>query len=137
MNFRFIKIAYEKLSETKQKPKIVLQGEWVRKAGFEMDSLVLAEFRKGIAVFKIPDKDGGETTLLHQIKQKEIQLLKVGSTLSKGKTRPSIQAGYSLLAELGFSIGSLVIVMVEYGIIQVKVLDVDMLESLFYPSKQD
>lgn len=52
MNFRKIKISYLFNKSNKQTPKIILSGEWLKNAGFEIGNSVKIEVKQNQIIIK-------------------------------------------------------------------------------------
>jgi len=105
-------------------PRISFNGDWLALAGFEIDTLVMAEFFMGEAVFSLCDTDAGSAyDLICKAKGDGRRLLRVSSCLSKGKCRPIFRIEDVWLPDFGFPIGAHMAIMISYGSIRAKVID--------------
>ena len=74
---------------SERKPKIFIHGDWIGRAGFEIDTLITAYFRHGEAIFILPFHDMEEN--INQTHKDAALLLRVRSCISKrGTTVPLI-----------------------------------------------
>jgi hypothetical protein len=135
MEVRFLKVTYARLSERVQKPKIIFDGGWLASAGFETDSLVMAEFSMGEAVFRLCDlsKDS-YYDLICASKMDGRRLLRVRPGISNGKQKPVLEVRGNELSGFGFSIGVRIAVIVEPGVIQAKVIDTGIFTDRNFPA---
>jgi len=126
MEVRFLKVLYARLRDKKQKPRIVFNGDWLAEAGFEIDTLVMAELSMGEIVFKLCDLGSDSFYgLICEAKQHGKTLLRVSSCVSRGKARPVLDLRCDGLSGFGFHAGAQIAVMAEFGTIRAKAIDMD------------
>lgn len=125
MDVKIMKVGGAKLNlHGGRRPRIRITGFWLTDLGFELDSLVTAEFLDGCIEFK-PQGKGTEVyiRLAKKARGNRSALLQVRNEIHNGKQTPHFEVCGLWLERLGFTIGSVIAIRYAYGYIRVKLLD--------------
>jgi hypothetical protein len=108
----------------KYRSAIRLSGLWLDAIGFDCGTLAKADYQNGSITLKASGK-GLDTYngLVREVMDNKAGLFQVCLQKSHGKSYPVINIVGFWVEELGFSIGSVFVVMYEYGVIHIKLLD--------------
>lgn len=92
--------------------------------------LVTADYDAGIITLK-PQGMGIDTyrKLVRQVREKQSGLIQVKNELHNKKRTPHLEVKGFWLEKLGFTIGSVIVVQSEYGLIRIRCIDVERLLS--------
>jgi hypothetical protein len=108
----------------RRRPRIRLAGFWLNGIGFEPDSLVIAGYDTGSIVFKSQGKGiGTYKKLVRQVRENRSGLLQVKQEMHNKKRTPHLEVKGLWLEDLGFAAGSVIVVLSEYGVIRIRLLD--------------
>lgn len=110
----------------KRRPKISFTGLWLKEIGFEYDNLVTVTHEDGNLVFKA--HESGTKTYIKLVKgvlKNKSGLLQVCSRGLRDKQIPHFEIKGQWLEDLGFTIGSVIAVQYQQGIINVRLIDLD------------
>jgi hypothetical protein len=126
-----------KRANGKVAPKILISGDWLNEIGFKIGKLFSVKYLKGSLILKLegdPSIDNYEQVVKVLLKDNSFSLLRVYNNTSSIKNKdkfPTIHIVGLRLNKLGFAVGSFVAVVYEYGIIKLKLLDIDKIQSDF------
>lgn len=114
----------------KRRPRIRLSGFWLNEIGFEYDNLVSAEYGTGSIVLKLQGK-GTETysKVVKGLLKNKSGLLQVNHEFKNKKQTIHLDLKGFWMEDYGFKIGSVIVVKSEYGVINIRVLDLDKLDK--------
>jgi len=112
----------------KRRPRIRLAGFWLNEIGFKYESLATAEYEPGRIVIKL--QGSGIDTYSRVIKEvlaSKGGLLQVRLEWHNKKKTPHLEIKGLWLENFGFTIGSVIILQIEYGVINIRLVDLDKL----------
>jgi hypothetical protein len=117
-------------NEQKRRPRIRLAGFWLEEIGFTADCLATVEYAKGQIIIK---RQGVGINTYNQvvksIRTSKAKLLQVKAGLHNKKRTAHLEVKGFWLEELGFQIGSVIVVQYTYGLIKIRLLDLDKLTT--------
>jgi hypothetical protein len=108
----------------RRRPRIRFTGEWLKPLGFTPDSFVRFSRDQGVVTFTLiasPVK----TRIVHS----SIDLLQVKQTKHNGKFTSHFEIKGFWMNEIGFTIGSIIAVQFEYGMIKAMTVDIESIVS--------
>ena len=113
----------------RRRPRIRVAGLWLEGVGFPADALVTVGYDKGSITMRSQGK-GVEaySRLVGQIRQGNSGLVQVRSLLHNKKRAPHLEVKGFWLERFGFSIGDVVAIRHEHGLIRVSLLDLSKIE---------
>ena len=109
----------------RRRPRIRLAGFWLNEIGFEYERLVTAEYQNGRINLKA-EGSGIETykSLVKDVRKNNSDLIKVENQYHNKKLTPHLEIKGFRLNDLGFNIGSVILVRFKYGHIEIILLDI-------------
>ena len=110
------------------KPRIRITGFWLDEIGFTCDSLATADYEPGQIIIKL--QGSGIDTYSRVIKEvlaSKGGLLQVRLEWHNKKKTPHLEIKGLWLENFGFTIGSVIILQIEYGVINIRLVDLDKL----------
>lgn len=114
----------------KNKPRIRLTGPWLAEMGFQTDCLATAEYQFRQITIRL---QGSGLEAYSKVVKKALSsregLLQVRQERLRDKRHPHLQLAGFWLEDLGFKIGSLLVIRYEYGLINLQLLDLDELKE--------
>lgn len=117
-------------NEQKRRPRIRLAGFWLEELGFTADCLATVEYTKGQISIK---RQGVGIDIYNQvvksIRISQTGLLQVKTEVHNQKRTAHLEVKGFWLEELGFQIGSVIVVQYTYGLIKIRLLDLDKLTT--------
>jgi hypothetical protein len=128
------------MTVTKQKhycsyvPKVRLSGLWLNEFGFNNDKLVSISYSAGNIIIKL---EGDGTPEIYLKAAKEVfknnsgTLLQIARETIKRGFAPRIKIAGMRLNQIGFTIGSIIAVHCEYGLIRLRLLDPEKIQKDF------
>jgi len=126
MERKVIVVSSLKSHVERRSPRIRLSGFWLNDIGFESDSLVSGNYENGSITFNLQGK-GVETysKIVKGLLKNRAGLLQVYSHYANKKLVPYLEVSGFWLNNFGFEIGSVIVVQYEYGVINIRVLDLE------------
>lgn len=114
----------------KRRPRIRLAGFWLNEIGFEANSLATLKYDHGSIEIKLQGS-GIDTynRLIKSILANKTGLLQVKEAINNKKSTPHIEVTGFWLEQLGFQIGSVLLVQYAYGLINIRLIDLDKLAT--------
>lgn len=115
-------------SHLKRRPRIRLAGFWLDEIGFKYNSLVTVEYEDGRIVMKVQGS-GMDTygELVKKVISTKAGLLQVRLEWHNKKKTPHLEVKGFWLEQFGFKIGSVIVLRFEYGVITIRLVDLDKL----------
>ena len=113
---------------TKRLPVIKLTGNWLDEIGFEYGKLVTAEYGQGKILLQLQDSDNYKDLVKGALKASS-GLFQVRRNFQHKKLFSHIDISGFWLEPLGFTVGSVIAVRYEYGLIKILLIDLDKLEA--------
>ena len=112
-----------------RRPAIKFRGLWLNEIGFEKDNLVELQKEAGSLLFKVHSK-GIETygRLVKSLLKSKSDLIQIQQSRANQKDVPAFDVKGKWLENLGFKIGSVILVQYGTGIIKVRLIDLEKLE---------
>ena len=112
----------------RRRPRIRLAGFWLNEIGFEYEKMVTVEYQNGRINLKLQGS-GIETykNLVKEARKSGLDLIKVENQYHNKKLTPHLEIKGFRLNDLGFNIGSVILVRFEYGHIEIILLDISKL----------
>ena len=112
----------------KRRSRVRITGFWLNSIGFENGKLVSAEYNYGNVILKAHDSDiATYESLVNGIRKNKSSLLQVRQDLKNKQYTPHIEIKGFWLENLGFTIGSVIAVQYENGLINIRLLDLSKL----------
>lgn len=132
MNHKVMVVGSEKASsDGRRKPRIRFAGYWLNDMGFSPDSLVMATYNQEVIDLKVvgygPD---AYKSIVKQVRTNRAALLQVREEIHNKKKTPHLEVKGVWLENLGFKIGSLIVTRIDYGHIQIGLINLDKLGFL-------
>lgn len=129
MDTKIITVSRAKAKGSKMhRPKISFAGLWLNEIGFEANNLATLKYEHGSMEIKLQGS-GIDTysRVIKSVRASKIGLLQVREAIHNKKCTPHIEVKGFWLEQLGFQIGSVLLVQYEYGLIDIRLLDIDKL----------
>ncbi|HWR62706.1 MAG TPA: hypothetical protein VN580_13885 [Clostridia bacterium] len=112
----------------RRRPRIRLAGFWLDSMGFKPDSLVTADYADGSIVLRLQGEGlDAYRKIVGQVRTNRSGLLQVRNELHNRKRTPHMEVKGFWLEDMGFTIGSIIVVHSEYGLIRISLIDADKL----------
>lgn len=128
MDIKVMVVGSAKSDSNRRRPRIRLAGFWLENIGFEVDTLVTADYDNGSIVLKSQGTGiDTYTRLVRQVRKKHSSLLQVTLESHNRKQTPHLEVKGFWLEKLSFTIGSVIVIRFEYGLIHIKLLDLEKL----------
>lgn len=108
----------------KRRPRIRFTGDWLNTIGFTPGSLVRYRREHGLITFTLL-ASAANTRIVHS----SIDLLQIRQSKHNGKPTAHFEIKGFWMNDIGFTIGSVVAVQFEYGMIKAGILDIESLVS--------
>ncbi len=111
----------------KRRPRIRISGFWLNEIGFEIGSIVTSHYENGRITLKLEGKglDTYNRVVKTLIDSNDSDLLQVRKDYVNNKPTPNIQMNGYWLDNYGFHIGSVIIVIFNYGFLDIRAIDID------------
>lgn len=117
-------------NEQKRRPRIRLAGFWLEELGFTADCLATVEYAKGqIAIKRQGSGIDTYNQVVKSIRTSQTRLLQVKTEVHNKKRTAHLEVKGFWLEEWGFQIGSVILVQYTYGLIKIRLLDLDKLTT--------
>ena len=112
----------------KRRPRIRLAGFWLNGIGFEYNSLVSVKYGQGHIILRL-EGFGLETygKVVKRVMSTKGGLVQIRQEWHNKKLTPHLEVKGIWLEQFGFKIGSIIAVQCEYGVINIRLLDLDKL----------
>jgi hypothetical protein len=114
----------------KRRPRIRLAGFWLEELGFTADCLATVESEEGQIIIR-RQGTGLDTykNIVKQVRTSQTGLLQVKAEVHNKKRTPHLEVKGFWLEELGFHIGSIIVIQATYGLIKILLLNLDELTT--------
>jgi hypothetical protein len=124
MNTQVMAVGSAKANGGRRRPRIRLAGFWLESFGFTPDSLVSAVYSHGGIVLQLQGEGlDAYRKIVGQVRTSKSGLLQVKNELHNKKRTPHMEVKGFWLEEMGFTIGSILVVRSEYGLIRINLID--------------
>lgn len=113
---------------SKRRPRIRLAGFWLNDIGFKYNNLATVEYEPGKIVIKLQGS-GIDTysQIVKEVLASKDGLLQVRLEWHNKKQTPHLEIKGLRLENFGFTIGSVIVLKIEYGVINIHLVDLDKL----------
>ena len=131
MHSKILTVTSAKVNGSKKRAIIKFSGLWLNEIGFSSNNLVEVISEPEKIVFKVCGEgiEAYEKTLKAMLRKKS-GLLQIQKSRSNKINVPAFDVKGRWIEALGFTIGSVVLLRYEFGIITSRLIDIDKLENL-------
>ncbi len=128
MNTQVMVVGSAKTDGGRRRPRIRLAGFWLDGMGFKADMLIAVSYDRDCIVLKLQG-EGLDVykAVVRQLRANRSGLLQVRNELHNKKRTPHLEVKGFWLEPLGFTIGSIIAVQYEYGLIRIRRIDLERL----------